>query len=311
MNMRNAKTVLVGLVVAVLSGAALTDAQEAPPATVESTYPGLVVGALASAAIGELPPGILLDMVEEQVTRQQVDKVLAGAPDELREQLGKNSVLIVQEIATKALLVRAARQWAAQQEGPAADKPAAQLVSDYLQNLVSDVSVDEAAVAAYYMENRSVFGGAEFGKVHDELRQFLLKMKRQEKADELVRGLSGRFGVVISGSWLAEQAVKMRDNPVDKARGSGLPTMVDFGADGCQACELMKPILKTVGEDYAGRANVLFVHVREDPVMAMRFGVQSIPCQVFFGKDGKETFRHVGFFAQEDIERKLAELGAK
>jgi hypothetical protein len=33
--------------------------------------------------------------------------------------------------------------------------------------------------------------------------------------------------------------------------------------------------------------------------------------QFFYDKDGKEVFRHVGFFAQSDIEKKLAEMGVK
>jgi len=61
----------------------------------------------------------------------------------------------------------------------------------------------------------------------------------------------------------------------------------------------------------AGHPNVLFVHVREEQVLAARYGVQSIPVQVFFDKDGREVFRHVGFFPQEELEKKLAEMGVK
>jgi hypothetical protein len=33
--------------------------------------------------------------------------------------------------------------------------------------------------------------------------------------------------------------------------------------------------------------------------------------QVFFDKDGKEFFRHIGFFPQEEVEKKLTEMGVK
>ncbi len=309
--MRNPKAILVAFVLALLSGAALADEQEVPPETVESAYPGLVAGALASASLGELEPGVLLDMGGEKVTQQQLDEVLAGSPEKLREQLRKNSLLLVQEMATRGLLLRAARQWAREQEAYPADKAEPEIISDYLQDLVSDVAVGDAEIEQFYEGNRDMFGGAELKDIQDALRQFVLKTKRQEKADAHVRSLSGRFEVVISGPWLAEQAVAVRDNPVDKARASGLPTMVDFGADGCQPCEMMAPILKGLSEDYAGRANILFVHVREDPVLATRYGIQSIPLQVFFDKDGKERYRHVGFLPQEEIENKLAELGVR
>ena len=58
-------------------------------------------------------------------------------------------------------------------------------------------------------------------------------------------------------------------------------------------------------------ANVLFVHVREQEILAARYGISSIPVQVFFDKAGKEVFRHVGFFPQEDVERKLKEMGVR
>lgn len=42
----------------------------------------------------------------------------------------------------------------------------------------------------------------------------------------------------------------------------------------------------------------------------MRYGIDAIPTQIFFDKEGKEVFRHTGFFPQEQIEKKLSELGA-
>ena len=110
---------------------------------------------------------------------------------------------------------------------------------------------------------------------------------------------------------MKEQAALAKDNLVDKARASGLPSMVDFGASGCQPCEMMAPILETLKKKYAGKVNVEFVHVRDEQVLASRYGIQSIPVQVFFDKDGKEVFRHVGFFPQDEIEKKLAEMGVK
>jgi len=67
--------------------------------------------------------------------------------------------------------------------------------------------------------------------------------------------------------------------------------------------------LKRWVKKYEDKANVLFIHVREQQILAYRYGVQSIPTQVFFDKDGKEVFRHNGFFPQEEIEKKLKELG--
>jgi thioredoxin 1 len=98
---------------------------------------------------------------------------------------------------------------------------------------------------------------------------------------------------------------------VDKARASGKPSLVDFGSTGCRPCDMLAPILEALKEKYAGKLNVLFIHIGQEQILASRYGIQTIPAQVFFDKNGKEVFRHIGFFPQDEIEKKLAELGFK
>ena len=70
-------------------------------------------------------------------------------------------------------------------------------------------------------------------------------------------------------------------------------------------------LLKALKEEYSGRADIVFVHVHKEQVLALRFGIQSIPVQVFFDAEGREVFRHEGFFSREDILQKLQEMGVK
>ena len=114
---------------------------------------------------------------------------------------------------------------------------------------------------------------------------------------------------MLAAGWTQEQAKLAMDNPVDKARASGKPSLVDFGSTGCRPCDMMAPILKTLEEKYKEKANVVFVHVREEQILASRYGISSIPVQIFFDKDGKEVFRHTGFYPQEEVEKKMAEIG--
>ena len=72
---------------------------------------------------------------------------------------------------------------------------------------------------------------------------------------------------------------------------------------------MMAPILDELKTKYKGKINVLFIHVGEEPILAERYGIQSIPVQAFFDKTGKEVFRNVGFFAKEKILAKFKELG--
>jgi thioredoxin 1 len=74
---------------------------------------------------------------------------------------------------------------------------------------------------------------------------------------------------------------------------------------------MMQPILDNLRKKYPDKLNVVFVHVGENQILAARFGIESIPVQVFFDKTGREVFRHTGFYPQVEVEQKLAEMGVR
>jgi thioredoxin 1 len=108
-----------------------------------------------------------------------------------------------------------------------------------------------------------------------------------------------------------QQAASARDNPVDKARMSGKPTLIEFGAAGCVPCDMMQPILDKLRKKFPEKLNVVFVHVQENQLLGARFGIRSIPVQAFFDKNGEEVFRHVGFYAEEEVLKQLAKMGVQ
>lgn len=91
----------------------------------------------------------------------------------------------------------------------------------------------------------------------------------------------------------------------------GMVTMIDLGAKKCIPCKMMAPILAKLEKEYAGRAAIVFLDVWEDPKPAHRFAIRGIPTQIFFDKDGKEVFRHLGFLSEEEIVRRIKEMGVK
>jgi thioredoxin 1 len=91
----------------------------------------------------------------------------------------------------------------------------------------------------------------------------------------------------------------------------GMVTMVDLGARKCIPCKMMAPILEKLEKEYAGRAAIVFIDVWEDKAPASRFGIRTIPTQIFFDREGKEVFRHVGFLSEEEIVRRLKNMGVK
>ena len=91
----------------------------------------------------------------------------------------------------------------------------------------------------------------------------------------------------------------------------GMVTMIDLGATACIPCKLMAPILVKLEKQYAGRAAVVFFDVWKDQAPAKRFGIRAIPTQIFFDKDGKEVYRHEGMLSEEEIVRRLQDMGVK
>jgi thioredoxin 1 len=88
-----------------------------------------------------------------------------------------------------------------------------------------------------------------------------------------------------------------------------LPRLVDLGADKCIPCKMMKPILEELDAEYKGKLQVDFYDVWKDPAPGQQYGIRVIPTQIFLNPDGKELFRHEGFFSKEDILAKWKKLG--
>ncbi len=89
------------------------------------------------------------------------------------------------------------------------------------------------------------------------------------------------------------------------------PTLIDLGARTCIPCKQMAPILEELAGTYRGKANVLFIDVREDQAAARRFAIQMIPTQIFFDAKGKEVSRHIGFMDRPDLIKGLKAAGLK
>ncbi len=90
-----------------------------------------------------------------------------------------------------------------------------------------------------------------------------------------------------------------------------LPKLVDLGAKKCIPCKKMAPILEELTAEYKGVFDVVFIDVwqPENKTEAQKYGIQSIPTQIFFDASGKELGRHEGFISKEDILKKWQAFG--
>ncbi|PKM56593.1 MAG: thioredoxin [Firmicutes bacterium HGW-Firmicutes-3] len=67
----------------------------------------------------------------------------------------------------------------------------------------------------------------------------------------------------------------------------GLPIMIDFGADACQPCKEMAPILEELNAAYQGKVIIKFVDVWKNQELGSGFPLEVIPTQFFFDASGE------------------------
>jgi thioredoxin 1 len=114
---------------------------------------------------------------------------------------------------------------------------------------------------------------------------------------------------VDSNAPSALTAARYDSSKPDAATSMKLPKLIDLGADKCIPCKAMAPILEGLKKEYAGKMNVEFIDVWKNSDAGKAYGIEMIPTQIFYDANGKELFRHVGFYGKEDILSKWKELG--
>jgi thioredoxin 1 len=83
--------------------------------------------------------------------------------------------------------------------------------------------------------------------------------------------------------------------------------MVDFWAAWCGPCRAIAPVLEDIARTSAGAVTLAKVNVDENPGLAARYGIRSIPT-ILFVKDGKVRDQLVGAVPKAQIQTKLAAL---
>jgi len=81
--------------------------------------------------------------------------------------------------------------------------------------------------------------------------------------------------------------------------------MVDFWAPWCRPCVALAPVLEEMAQASRGSVTLAKVNVDEEPMLAARHGIRSIPT-VLFVKGGKIADQVVGAVPKAQIEAKLA-----
>ncbi|MCX7805559.1 MAG: thioredoxin family protein [Planctomycetota bacterium] len=292
--------------------AGVAAAGEGGAVSVEEAYPGLAGGPLTYARLADLPDGILFRAEGIEITKKEIEAEVAGAQEDVRGQLERNRVLVLERLAERRLILRAAGAGTAggkdgKDGGREGEKAK---VEAWAKEITSGVAVSDAETRAFYEANKDRIG-TDFDKAADAVKEMLVEEKKEKLLNEHIRTFGKKMVLEVSRAWMAEQAPKALDNPVDRARRSKKPAAVGFGAAGCCGPDRLAPVMAAVAEEMGEKAVAISVDARAEWALAERYRVRTVPTVIFFGADGREVWRREGGMDRNAIAAKLREIAGR
>jgi thioredoxin 1 len=107
---------------------------------------------------------------------------------------------------------------------------------------------------------------------------------------------------------VADGIVTLSDSTFDESvGGSDTPVLVDFWAEWCGPCKMIAPVLEDIAKEHTGRLQIAKLNVDDNPNIARRYDVMSIPTLLVFA-DGEVKKRLVGAKGKAQLLEELAEF---
>jgi thioredoxin 1 len=103
---------------------------------------------------------------------------------------------------------------------------------------------------------------------------------------------------------MAEAQAVTEDTFQQEVLSSETPVLVDFWAEWCQPCHMVAPILDKIVEERNGTIKLVKINIDEQPALAQRYGIASIPTMMLF-KNGEPAAAALGAQPKGALERQL------
>lgn len=104
---------------------------------------------------------------------------------------------------------------------------------------------------------------------------------------------------------MSDKAIEItKDNFEQAVTQSPQPVLVDFWADWCMPCHMLSPTVDEVARSYDGKIVVGKVNIDDQPELAQKFGVMSIPTLILF-KEGSVSNKSIGVVGKDKITKMI------
>jgi thioredoxin 1 len=264
---------------------------------------------------------ILAQVNGEKITVEQFNKELEKVESPFKEMFKEDPQPFLENIVVQRLLLQEAKKQGLtapvktyKDTTKDSKSPEDALIEDLIKKKFSaPPTVTKEEIKTVYSQLKDRLGGKSLEQVAPDIETLIRESKRQEEIKQSIAELRSAASVEIDQIRLKKIAAKPPESNTEedlkKTLTSGKPFLVDFGANSCIPCRQMRPILKEIGKEYAGKTEVLVIDVYKYQNLAREYKILLIPTLVFFDSKGKEVFRYVGALDKEKIVAKLKEIG--
>jgi thiol-disulfide isomerase/thioredoxin len=273
--------------------------------TVEERYPGVSMGMLKNAKLADLKPELVAEAGGTGITVADLQSMLQELPQEYLPQLQKNMIFLLDQRVARTILLQEAKAAGVKTEGETEET----IIQALADQIAQTATVADDDILKFYEANKAMIGEVSLEEVRDTIAGMLLQERQQAALTTFVDQVEKRAQIQVNRDWLEQQSRLTRDNPVDQARLSGKPSLVQFAVASSVMGEMMTPLLEALEQKHAGALNVIFVNVGDEQILGARYGIRSVPTQLFFDKAGKEVSRNQGVIDEGDLAKAVAGIG--
>lgn len=117
------------------------------------------------------------------------------------------------------------------------------------------------------------------------------------------------FAAIVIITSLPSQNEKVDvDALMARAKAEKMPVFLQLSSVGCTTCQRMESTVDALEEKYKNKILIKKVDMDMNREAFQKFGVTHVPTQIFLNHEGVETFRHLGFYSEQNLEMVLNKM---